>query len=181
MTDVRKEFEKLLGYKPHWKMGDEKMQSLMDAYLKKHPNPVVEVEAPPLEPSQLDTPVVPDTRTPEQIEQDIINEAAASVPEFIPVPEKVEVTEEKAKEMAETVSDNPLMTAMAMLLTSQTRTNELLEQMNKNLQNNIVPIDQRVTPPEALKNLTEAQEKAPLTTQKRFKVLILRADLTASD
>jgi hypothetical protein len=44
------------------------------------------------------------------------------------------VTEEVAKEMQETVSDNPLMAAMTLLLQSNMKTNELLQQMNEKMQ-----------------------------------------------
>lgn len=266
MEELRLEFERILGYKPHHKLWEEKMKSTIAAYLVKNPDAinnksvalepkpvasksedksaVVEVEATPIDPvtpeeteeerlnreemeeaekineenkSDIEQPpfdptgwigeawsmippkewlwapiapedmewvtwelVIPDTRTPEQMEQDAINEAMWTVPEFIPTPEKPEVTEEEAKKITETASDNPLMTAMAMLLTSQAKTNELLAQMNEKMHAQ-VPVWNMVTPPDAIRNLTEAQESSPLRTKKIYKVQMLKMDLQASD
>jgi len=121
-----------------------------------------------------------DTRTPEQIEADIIKEAMWTVQEFIPEPEKMVITEEVAKEMQETVSDNPLMAAMTLLLQSNMKTNELLQQMNEKMAGTW-PIKDVITPTEALENLTKAQQDAPLATLKRYKVQILKMDLQATD
>lgn len=131
MEKLRKEFEELLGYKPHRKMGEAKLKEKIEEFKERNsipdplPKDVVEVvEAPEIDPIEDIA-----EKTPEQIEDEIIAEAAKTVPEFIPEPEKIDVTEEDAKKIQETVSDNPLLTAMNLLLTSQSKTNDLLEKL----------------------------------------------------
>jgi hypothetical protein len=185
MDELRKEFEYLLGYKPHHRLWEAKLREKIEQAKAKSVIPVVvDVPAPPIEPLTIeDWITVPsDNRTPEQIEEDIITNAIKTVPEFIPEPEEIRVSDEQYEKIKETQSENPLMTAMTMLLNSQSQTNELLKQMNDKLgsQSN-VPVEQLVTPPEALKNLTQAQLDSPLPSRKIFKILILKIDLQATD
>lgn len=214
MEELRKEFEELLGYKPHHKLWEAKLREAIDAMKIKQPKTkIIDMEAPPIDPipsgevlgmipnankwfdatggatiavdpgrpgwdESVET--IIDTRTPEQIEQDIIDEAAKTVPEFMPEPKKIEVTDEEFEKIKNTPSENPLMTAMAMLLESQTKTNELLKDMADSLKNK-TEIAWVTTPIEALKNLTQAQQEAPMRQKKIYKVLILKADLQATD
>jgi hypothetical protein len=73
-----------------------------------------------------------------------------------------------------------LMAAMTLLLQSNMKTNELLQQMNEKMQWTW-PIKDVITPTEALENLTKAQQDAPLASIKRYKVQILKMDLQATD
>lgn len=66
-------------------------------------------------------------------------------------------------------SQNPLEAAMAMLITSQVKANEVLnnianniEKMNQNMENNIAAEQKKISEEEALRNLEEERAKKPL-------------------
>ena len=215
MDELRKEYEELIGHKPHHFLWEKKMREQMAEFRER--NPLVEMNAPPIDPvtwvdpakewedvwtvngevfhnvTKEELAAVPgnveivspkdivDPRTPEQIEEDIIKEAVGTVPEFIPEPWEVEVSEEDIEKAKKENPENPLMAAMALLLNSSVRTNDLLEKLNKNIEQNNLPFEERVSPPEAIRKLREAEANTPLKTKKIYKVQILRADLTATD
>ena len=142
-----------------------------------------EVEIPPIEPedSEILLGKIVNLK-PEEIDEKIIREATESVEDFMPVPGKIEITDEMAKKIKDQVSDNPLMTAMTMLLESQSKTNHLLTEMNTNLkQTRSADIEGKITPPEAIENLARASVEAPLRSRKIYKIQILKTELSATD